>query len=307
MPPRAIITSTVRPTDAQVDEVLSLADRAASVDGAPPLNEAATLHLRHPSDEVHHLSVVLDDRLVGYAQLEFSSDASTVQLVVDPAVRRQGLGTQLAGEVLEIAAGHLALQAWSAGATPAAAALAARVQMVVGRELSIMTRDLTGGWPEPAAPADVEIRAFRVGADESAWLAVNARAFAHHPEQGSIDAGDLAQRMAEPWFDPAGFLLAERAGTLVGYHWTKQHDQHLGEVYVLAVDPQAGGAGLGKVLLGAGLRHLRNRGNTVVQLYVESDHDGAVGLYRQFGFRTVSRDVMYVLTAVSPARTAPRS
>ncbi len=44
--------------------------------------------------------------------------------------------------------------------------------------------------------------------------------------------------MAEPWFDPAGLLLAEDAdGTLLGFHWTKRHDERLGEVYVVGISP----------------------------------------------------------------------
>jgi mycothiol synthase len=99
--------------------------------------------------------------------------------------------------------------------------------------------------------------------------------------------------MAEPWFDPAGFFLAERAGTLVGFHWTKQHAGTLGEVYVLGVDPGAGGRGLGGALLDVGLQHLRAVGDTEVELYVEGDHAHAVGLYTGRGFSTASRDVMY--------------
>ena len=69
--------------------------------------------------------------------------------------------------------------------------------------------------------------------------------------------------MAEDWFDPAGFFVAVDATTaVVGFHWTKQHADRLGEVYVLGVAPDAAGRGLGKALLLTGLRHLRDVGNT---------------------------------------------
>ena len=137
----------------------------------------------------------------------------------------------------------------------------------------------------------------RIGFDEADWLAVNARAFADHPEQGRITRADLDERMAEPWFDPAGFLIGERDGRMIGFHWTKEHPGGLGEVYVLGVDPEAGRGGVGRALLLAGLRHLRTEGDTEVELYVEADHAGPVALYTRAGFEIRGRDVLYVSTA----------
>jgi mycothiol synthase len=161
-----------------------------------------------------------------------------------------------------------------------------------------MTRSLSEPLPPVRLPPGTTLRTFVVGQDEEEWLGVNSRAFRTHPEQGQLTRDDLADRMAESWFDPDGFFLAVRAaaddarGRMVGFHWTKQHPDGLGEVYVLGVDPSAGGGGLGKALLGRGLQHLRDQGNTVVQLYVEAD-SRAVGLYAGYGFRVASRDVMY--------------
>lgn len=279
-------------TGAEVDAVLALVERTQQADGSAPLNEAALLDVRHGRAGRAHLLARAADQLVGYAQLEVDPGSGVAQLVVDPGHRRQGVGSRLVAELLDLATAPLRI--WAVGDSRAAQRLAARSGLVVGRRLQVMARSLDGGWPGAPTPAGVAIRTFVGGQDEAAWLAVNARAFAHHPEQGSIIATDLAERMAEPWFDPAGFFVAVRAGALVGFHWTKQHPGRLGEVYVLGVDPQAGGAGLGRALLVTGLDHLRRQGDTVVELYVEADHDRAVGLYRAYGFAIASRDVMYV-------------
>ena len=126
--------------------------------------------------------------------------------------------------------------------------------------------------------------------DRDEVLRVNAAAFAHHPEQGSMDADDLAARMAEEWFDPAGLLVADAGGGLRGFHWTKQHSAELGEVYVVAIDPAAQGQGLGRVLTLAGLRHLHGLGVAEVLLYVESDNAPAVHVYEGLGFTHADAD-----------------
>ena len=157
----------------EVEAVLDLVGRAKAVDGAAPLNEAAVLHLRHPRPQVQHLLARSGTELVGYAQLEGGPESSVGQLVVDPDHRRLGIGALLMAELIETST--TTLQVWAVGDTPAAQALAARAGLIPGRTLAIMQRSLTTPWPDPPTPAEVEIRAFRPGQDEQAWLAVNAR------------------------------------------------------------------------------------------------------------------------------------
>jgi mycothiol synthase len=287
------VRSTGRLAAADLTAVRGLVDTAAADDGFSALNEAGLLHLQHQREGVQHVLAEEESggKLLGYGQVEAGTASSTGLLVVAPHARRRGVGTALFAALL--AATPSRLQVWAVGDTAAAQALASRAGLVRSRELWVMTRPLTEPLPEPQVAEGVRLRTFVPGQDEEAWLAVNARAFASHPEQGSLTADDLAQRMAEPWFDPAGFFLAEAGSDLLGFHWTKQHPDHLGEVYVLGVDPGSGGRGLGKTLLDAGLAHLRARGNTMVELYVEGDHVRAVALYRGRGFTRASRDVMY--------------
>jgi mycothiol synthase len=278
-------------TESRRDEVERLLVAARTEDGFPALNEAASLQLRRPGSAAQHVCALDNGQVVGYAQLDPGPILSTGFLVVHPVHRRQGIGVRLAQALAQQAT--TPLQLWAPGDTPAAQALAARVGLIPTRKLLVMARRLDEKLPEPRLPAGITVRTFQSGRDEQAWLALNAEAFASHPEQGSMTEADLAARMAEPWFDPAGFFVALCGAAMVGFHWTKQHADHRGEVYVLAVSPTVGGRGLGKALLAIGLEYLRRQGNTVVELYVEANHPDAVGLYRDYGFTTTSRDVMY--------------
>jgi mycothiol synthase len=215
------------------------------------------------------------------------------------------VGSALAGRLEELA-GNRPLSVWAHGDLPGSGELAARRGYRRVRVLLQMRRDLAGVDPDPRPPLpeDVQILPFRPGRDEAAWLAVNARAFAHHPEQGRWTPADLQLREDEDWFDPAGFLLAWRGdpddgGVLLGSHWTKVHppgdvgDEAVGEVYVLGIAPEAQGMKLGRALTDLGLAHLRGRELAQVLLYVEEDNSAAVGLYERTGFRRFSIDVSW--------------
>jgi mycothiol synthase len=263
-------------TEDEITGVLKLVADAEAVDQMKALNEAAVLRLRRPHLTTQHLLVRDGEQLLGYAQLESGTEWSAGQLVVSPNHRMRGIGTLLLQRL--IMESDSPLRVWAMGDTPAARALATTTGMVRRRELLIMERPLRDELPEPVIPPGVQIRTFVPGTDNQDWLRLNAAAFADHPEQALIDSDDLADRMAEPWFDPKGFFVATMNDTMVGFHWTKQHQDQLGEVYVLGIAPSAAGGGLGKALLLTGLRSLQERGSTRVELYVEADNRAAIEL-----------------------------
>lgn len=260
-------------------------------DGHDPVDEAVHLRLKHHGLQGTDAWVEED----GFALRH----AGAVDLAVAPGARGAGLGRRLA-DLATAAPGELT--AWSHGDHPAARALAARLGLDRERDLWVMRRAAAVPLEEGGDLPGVRIRGFEPG-DEAAVLAINAAAFAHHPEQGAMSAADLAERMDEPWFDPAGLLIAvDDDGSVLGFHWTKQHDADHGEVYVVGIAPAAHGRGIGRALTVAGLRYLAGRRIAEVHLFVESDNGPALRLYSGLGFTHDPADthVQYRRTSHQP-------
>lgn len=300
--PGVKVVTTGRLDPGQAREVQDLVARATEVDQVQPLSEHVALHLRYGGDEpVKTVLALIDDRIVGYGHLDVTDkvEGASAELVVDPLFRKRGVGRAMLHRMLvETSPGILRL--WAHGEHPAAAALAGAMGFVRARCLWQMRRSLSSALQEPVLPPGVTVRTFEPGRDDEAWVALNARAFAGHPEQGSWTVEDLRRRMCEPWFDPAGFFLAERDNHLVGFHWTKVHgngDGHghepIGEVYVVGVDPAEQGNGLGSALTATGLSYLRARGLPQAMLYVDESNTAAINVYERLGFTHWETDVMY--------------
>jgi mycothiol synthase len=295
------------PLDPHLSEsVRRLVLAATDADGVAPLSEHVMLHLRYGGDApVRNLVAFVDSAVVGYAHVDVTDpvEGPSAELAVDPAWRRRGIGRALVARALEVADGRLRL--WAHGDLAASAALAEQMGFERVRVLWQMRRPLFAPLPAPELPDGVTIRTFRPGNDDAAWLELNSRAFADHPEQGAWTMDDLHRRENEPWFDPAGFFLAEEAGSLVGFHWTKVHGgdgahahghEPLGEVYVVGVDPSQQGRRLGRALTLIGLHHLRDRGLTEVMLYVDESNTAAIRLYTSLGFTRHDTDVLFAPT-----------
>jgi len=270
--------------------VLALAEEAASADGSQALSEQFRLSVRsrqHAGVD-HLLAMDADGHLAGYAQSRTGDGPASAELVVSPAARRSGVGTALLASLPD------GIRVWShatGGAADAASAFARANGLVAVRSLHVMGRALQDGptWPPASLDGRYAVRSFEPGRDEDAWLALNAAAFAHHPEQGSLRRADLDQRMAEPWWDPAGLILvveADAPDVLAASHWTKVDPPRgdVGEVYVVAVSPDRQGQGLGRAVTVLGLDHLRSLGLDRVVLYVDEDNVAAVRTYAALGF-----------------------
>lgn len=297
-------------------------------DGVAPAGEHVILRLTAHRDVVrqiepvqadvrseHFLVRTTDGQLIGYGHLDTENESGAgaeatgelvAELAAHPEHRRQGVGARLVAALLERAellvpagadqpADTGRLRVWSHGELPGALRLAERYGFTRARELWRMGRNIADQeLPEAPLPAGVTLRAFRVDTDESELLRVNHRAFYWHPEQGDMTLEDLRVKEGADWFDPTGFILAEgSSGELLGFHWTKVHPDGTGEVYVIGVDPDTQGSGLGKSLTVAGLRYLRDTGCRQVMLYVEGDNAAAVRVYERLGFERWDTDIQF--------------
>jgi mycothiol synthase len=288
---------------ADVARVRALADAVESATGIVPLGDDAWTGMHAVAGRDRG---VFDDSGAAYAHLaRHHDDEWSVELVALPDADVD-LDSLLADSLAVVAAdggGHVTYWVHGTEADPAADARATGAGFVAERDLLQMRVALplahalleAARWPDGTT-----VRSFRIGEDEAAWVPVNNRAFAGHPEQGAWTVDMLRAREQEDWFDPEGFLLAFDTDGLAGFCWTKVHPaqpprepESLGEIYVIGADPSRQGRGYGRALTAAGLESLAGRGITVGILYVDADNEAAVGLYRALGFVTHRTDRAY--------------
>ncbi len=283
-------------TEEEQREIRALIAAAKKDDGIAPVGDQVLRELSH--DRTRHLVATDGDGIAGYLDLAPASDddPAMVELVVHPRRRRRGIGSAMARAAL--AEGGRGTRIWAHGDLAPAQAMAHSLGVEAVRELLQMRRPLAN-LPPVRTPEGVRIDTYRGPDDDAELLRVNNAAFAWHPEQGGWTEAEIAERRDEPWFEPEGLFLAfdEHGGELLGFHWTKVHNDGLGEVYVVGVDPAAQGRGIGAALTLIGLHHLADRlsGNpqATVMLYVEADNSAAVNTYRRLGFEVSAIDVAY--------------
>jgi mycothiol synthase len=280
---------------AAIERLLADAER---VDGHEPLSDQHRIDLAGGGGDGFVAVIARDDGApIAYAQVSHGNDSSTVELVVDPAHGDLSVvGAELLATALDEVrrAGGGSVHWWVFEPTSEHDGLARQLGLKAGRDLLQMRRTLPTG-----LDYDVVTRPFVRGVDDEAWVEVNNRAFADHPEQGGWTVDTLHRRQAEPWFDPQGFLLHERDGRLAGFCWTKLHRRHdppLGEIYVIGIDPDFQGLGLGRELTLAGLDSIAGRGIDVGMLYVDGANTPARSMYERLGFAVHRTDRAYTAT-----------
>lgn len=266
----------------------AIASRAENADGVPAISEQFLLGLDDPHFGHTHFGVYLGDQLAGFAAV----DGDSVELVVDPAHRRHGLGSKL----IDAATAHGVTKIWAHGDLPGAQHIGAAHHMVVTRTLLVMgSDDIDVSVVVPEGFTIMNLTQARAELDDAdgQWLKANNQAFSWHPEQGGWDLDRLARAQKTTWFRPEDVLFLVHDGDIAGFHWLKRHSETLGEIYVVGLARDFRGKGLGDPLVRAGLKHLHDLGMNRAILYVEADNKPAVNAYTALGFQVHERHVVY--------------
>ena len=247
-------------SDDQQREIRDLIAAAKEADGVAPVGDQVLRELPH--DRTRHLLALDGDAVVGYLDLAPATDEArrwrSSSSIRD--ARRRGIGSAMVRAAL--AEGGDGTRIWAHGNLEPARATAAALGLG-GRSRAAAD----------AAPADRPAagRRFRDGVRIDTYSRPGRRRRAAAGQQRRVRLASRAGRLDGRRHRRASrravvrprrvcsWPFDEQTGELLGFHWTKVHNDDLGEVYVVGVDPAAQGRGIGATLTLIGLHHLAER------------------------------------------------
>jgi mycothiol synthase len=267
--------------DARIDAFLA---RIADHDSSPALSDAKFAEL---GDENRTIVIEEDGTIVAIAVVanhvqRGGADHSELESALEPGLRFDAFEDRLLASALMLVPRSQSVSVWSHRHSLDAALQ--RTGFTVVRELAQMVVDL----PIAETRTDIVIRPFQA-TDAGAVVALNRMAFASHREAASLDSSGIAELMAQEGFEAQGFIILEDDQEMIGFCWTRIHENGDGEIYRIAVSPEHQGGGLGRSLVLAGFDHLaRQPAVARGMLWVDMANQSAFSLYERIGMRVVA-------------------
>lgn len=276
------------------------------------------LFLSQPSVNAEANCFIADvgDEAGGMARISHEPSLGRVvaDLAVLPRHRRRGVGRQLLDKVLErvreldASVLHIQVPVLSRGGRflledSGFYAIRRYWRLVASAE----------GIEPPAMPAGYSIRSFELDRDERTLTDLQNAAFADSWGFATNTEAEIAARVRlRPWeHDGILLLLADDADypndpddKVCGYNWTqrpKDRDAGVGFIGMTGVHPDFRGKGLGRLIVTAGMAHLREKGARSVRLEVDHSNKPARELYLSLGFDLVEETVWYELNLSAEA------
>ncbi len=292
-------------TPADFDDYALLSNEAAKFEPAgPPASRDALRETLNrpgycPGKDVFIIETA--GSIVGYMDITPEQNIRRVILrcFILPEHRRQGLSARLLGcavhraEDLKAEMVHVNIQK---GNNTAKIALSRSGFKSVRRYLQ-MRMDISRLNCQDTGLGTLRYLAFQQG-DEEKLAHIQNRAFTGSWGYNPNTVEEIRHCIKSSGRSPEGVVLACDGGNVIGYCWTKviregNAGDGTGQVFMLGVDPDYRGRGLGKGILIAGLSHLQSKGFQVAELTVDQRNKAACSLYRSLGFKVRTSSVWY--------------
>ena len=271
------------------EEILAVMEASFEVDDLPGITRGDLVRTidRLPTDLDGAAVALEDDRIVGYVW------SRADDLTVHPEHRRRGHGRRLFDEAFAIARERSMprLQLWVPHDKPASVAFAEAMGLHYRSSLWLFRLPASIRVPPPEFSADVRTKPFSGDVDLVAYVELMNVTFAEHPTPIRWSVAEVSHVHGLSSFNPEGIRLvtpADDPGRLIGFTRAELpgpgDEPDVGYVGLIGVLPEWRGQGLGRELLRWGIDWLREHGCGAIELSVEAENDGALGLYRATGF-----------------------
>lgn len=306
----------LRPSDVRMwVDLINEADRFDQIGRATTVEDALA-KLRSPGYGYDHVLVAwYGSQMAGYSDLWLQSDERGIGgVTVSPRFRRRGIGSALLRRLVDLAV-EKGAQVLDIPVVPRITAATALLRSA-GFELRRYWWELL--WlrheapPPPEIPPGIELRTYRPGEDDQAWIELDAVAFEGHWGSAPLTLEDIEALRQRSDFDPRGLIFAVADGKLVGQALARYNASDreatavpVGRIEDVAVRPSYRGRGIGRALLLACMRYLWDRGCRAVELTVDTENEQALRLYEGLGFVRVSELHWYRRDLVPLPRSDP--
>jgi mycothiol synthase len=252
--------------------------------------------LGHPSfqPEKNLFFAEQDGCLIGYVSAFLEPGIGRVLLdgAVHPSHRRKGMATELFNCAIRHArqAELNAAQICISEANTPAKKMALRFDMKFTRHFIEFKLDLAGIQLPDVAPGEYIVRQLQSG-EEDHLTAIQNISFAESWGFNPNTTAEILYRVHLSSCSPEDIIMAYRKDQPVGYCWTRiltdetsKTKTRIGEIHMIGVDPDFRGRRLGRIILLAGLSHLKRKGIEKVELTADAEDPAARRLYESAGF-----------------------
>jgi mycothiol synthase len=242
-------------------------------------------------------------KVVGYIDVrsELGIGRAVLDCLVHPGHRRKGLATELFHRASRRAreVGARVVQVNVPEENAAAKSLLAKLGFGFIRRFLELRRGLSKLHLADAEQDALSSRHLQAG-EEDKLVQIQNRSFAGTWGYNPTAVEEIGYRLSLTGCSPEDVILIFAADRPVGYCWTLVNPEasaaagpNVGRIYMLGVDPDYQGRGIGKRALLAGLAHLRGKGIEVAELTVDSQNAAACALYESGGFKISSTSAWY--------------